>query len=175
MLMSPLVWKLILPSIWTFWTKSCFLNVGFIFLGFCEWRSLWKRWPALTHEISSAHFAQINTVVDLPFLEFVVHEAKVLLCHVWHLAPIDQRQLTTCILSDSASCHCDSVTCTWHNCFYCIPLRLCVLHRQVSECKIIRKNVAFRIIFALYPSLSNVSNSFAVFCLTCLFQCLIKR
>ena len=109
------------------------------------------------------------------FLEFVVHEAKVPLPRTRHLAPIDQRQLTTCILSDCASCHCDSVTCTWHSCFYCIPLRLCVLHRQVSECKIIRKNVAFRIIFALYPRLSNVSNSFAVFCLTCLFRCLIKR
>ena len=111
----------------------------------------------------------------LMVLDSVAHEAPVSLHVSRHLTPIDQRQLTTCILSDSASCHCDSVTCTWHNCFYCIPLRLCVLHRQVSECKIIRKNVAFRIIFALYPSLSNVSNSFAVFCLTCLFQCLIKR
>ena len=108
-------------------------------------------------------------------LDSVAHEAPVSLHVSRHLAPINQRQLTTCILSDCASCHCDSVTCTWHNCFYCIPLRLFVLHRHVSYFKIKKKNVAFRIIFALYPRLSNVSNSFAVFCLTCLFQCLIKR
>ena len=113
--MSPLVMKLILPSILTFCCRIFFLKINGlrIVFGFLRVKKrLWKRWPALTHEISSAHFAQINTVVDFPFLEFVVHEAKVSLRHVWHLAPIYQRQLTTCIVCDGASCDCDSVTCT---------------------------------------------------------------
>jgi len=51
------------------------------------------------------------------FLDSVTHEAPVILPHgSRHLAPIYQRKLTSGILSDCASCHCDGVTCTWHDC-----------------------------------------------------------
>ena len=43
------------------------------------------------------------------------------------------------------------------------------------RCKFTTYNKGGRVIKCVYPSLSNVSNSFAVFCLTCLFQCLTKK
>ena len=55
----------------------------------------------------------INYLFDYP-LDSVTHEAKVILLWVRHSALIHQRQLTTCILSDSASCHCDCVSCSTH-------------------------------------------------------------
>ena len=52
--------------------------------------------------------------VDYP-LDSVTHEAKVILHGSRHSALVHQRQLTTCIFSDSASCLSDSVTCSTHN------------------------------------------------------------
>jgi hypothetical protein len=52
--------------------------------------------------------------VDDPFLEHVVHEAKVLLRVSWHLTPIHQRQLTTSICCDGAMCDCDAISCATH-------------------------------------------------------------
>ena len=42
------------------------------------------------------------------------------------------------------------------------------------QCKISTYIIRKKLIWSVYPRLSNVSNSFAVFCLTCLFQCLTK-
>ena len=46
------------------------------------------------------------------------------------------------------------------------PFRHCKFTTYIRRKKVIK---------CVFPRLSNVSNSFAVFCLTCLFQCLIKR
>ena len=72
-----------------------------------------------TRETSLTHFrlrflnVWINSV-DYP-LDSVSHEAKVTLHGSRHSALIDQRQLATRILSDSASCLGDFVTCSTHN------------------------------------------------------------
>ena len=55
----------------------------------------------------------INSLFDYP-LDSVTHEAKVFLHVSWHSALVHQRQLTTCILSDSASCDCNQITCSTH-------------------------------------------------------------
>ena len=54
-------------------------------------------------------------VAVYPFTsDLMTHEAIVLLSVSRHLTLIYQRQLTTCILSDSASCDCDKISCTTH-------------------------------------------------------------